>query len=157
MTKWRREMAGELVMYAEGLMRQWAADVSAGEQVDTGVRWPGLVVVVVVGWGKSEGASDVQVENGRVACGKWGWTLDLLWVGLALQMCKNGKLCFLWGYVLDYFSTGCIFILMFFVKINKLDITCYRYSRGAGRLFFCLPLNIARLAVSCVSSNISWQ
>ena len=77
MTKWRGEMAGELVMYAEGLMRQWAAGVSAGEQVDTGVRWP--VLVVVLGWGKSEGASGGQVENGRVT-GPWevssDWRLD---------------------------------------------------------------------------------
>lgn len=65
-------------------------------------------------------------------------------------MCKNGELCFLWGHVLDYFLTGCIFILVFFVRINKLDITCYWWTGG---LFFCLPLNVARLAVSCVSSK----
>lgn len=51
-------------------------------------------------------------------------------------MCKNGGLCFSWGYVLDYFLTGYIFILVFFVMINKLDITCLVNSRGGGRLFF---------------------
>lgn len=82
MAKWRREMTGELVMYAEGLMRQWAADVSAGEQVDTGVRWPGLVVVVVVGWGKLDGASGGPAENGRVT-GLWEVRLDP-WFTLSL-------------------------------------------------------------------------